>query len=411
MRRRRRTAAGLLVIVLAAAGYTTACALAPLPDPTVELTAPTEREMVADTADAQAAVDSRELPTAIGWADGTEVFTNDHNSYSLGSVTKLITILICMEAEPLEPGSDGRTYVWTQEDRDLQDYYLSLEGVAYPIPVGTRITQRQMLEFIFLPSSNDYAHAYAMMTFGDLDAFEAAAQEFLQKHELTETTIVEPTGMDSENASSPGDLVRVARLALQNPTIREFNGMQYADMPWGVGRIENTNPLLGKMPGIIGVKTGMLSTVGYNLIAAQEISPFDREVISISVTMARPSKDERARSGESMLLDMQSLPAKQNVIADGETLGTITTITGQEIPIVTAGSADTVMLPGEKTTVTLALDTGELVRGARGTEVAGRIVVATPSGEATVPVVATEEIAEPDLWWRLTHPAQVFGWA
>lgn len=108
-----------------------------------------------------------------------------------------------------------------------------------------------------------------------------------------------------------------------------------------------------------------------------------------------------------MLTAMQDMPAQQSLVDEGEVLGQITTVTGQVIPIVTAGGADTVLLPGEHATITLDLDTAELQRG---TDVAGRYLVATPSGEISVPVVATAEVIEPDLWWRLTNPGKVFGW-
>lgn len=202
---------------------------------------------------------------------------------------------------PFEPGTDGPTYTWTQHDRDRQDYFLSLEGVAYPIPVGTKLTQRQMFEFIFLPSSNDFAEAYTMSVFGDNETFLAAVEVWKEKHGLSSITFVEPTGMDEHDQASAADLVRVARLALANPTVAEFNAMKYADMPWGIGRIENTNPLLGVVPGVIGTKTGALAPVGYNFIASQQVDAFGRELINISVTLARPTKEQRAAGGRKML--------------------------------------------------------------------------------------------------------------
>lgn len=409
MRRRRRTVTGLLAVVLAGAAYVIACAVAPLPQPRVDLEAQAEREVVAEVASAEALVASQTLPTAIGWAHDDGVWTNDDTPYPLGSVTKLITVLVCLEAQPLEPGADGPTYVWTAEDRARQDYYLSLQGVAYPIPVGTEITMRQMLQFIFLPSSNDYAYAYAMWVFGDNETFLEALEQFKEKHGLHSINLVEPTGMDDLDRANAADLVRVARLAIENPTVREFNGMQSAEMPWGIGLIENTNPLLGEVPGMIGVKTGMLSTVGYNFVAAQQIDALGREVISISVTLARPSSAERAESGRTVLELMAGLPQQVPLVAEGERIGTLTTVTGDVVPLVTAADSGTVMLPGETSSVTVRLDPPPTA-GDSGMPV-GAVTASSPTGSVDVPVVTTAAVEEPDLWWRLTHPAQLFGWA
>lgn len=407
IRRRRRTVTALVaLIVVAGVAYVAACALAPLPEPRVSLAVEAERQVDLEPALAEAAVAAQGLPTAIGWADGEEVWANDDTAYAMGSISKLVTVLVGLEAQPLEPGADGPTYVWTAEDRANQDYYLSLDGVAYPIPVGTEITLRQMLQLIFLPSSNDYAYAYAMWVFGSEEAFIEAVERFKAEHGLESLSLVEPTGMDDHNRASVADLVRVARIAIDNPTVREFTGMQSAEMPWGIGLIENTNPLLGEMPGVIGLKTGMLSTVGYNLVAAQQTDAFGREVVGISVTLARPSKEDRAESGREMLTLMAGMPQQVEIVAEGEEVGSALTVTGERVALVTTGGASTVLLPGEAARRTI--DLGAVTAGPSGST-AGAVLVSTPTGSAEVPVATAGEITEPDLWWRLTNPGKLFG--
>lgn len=415
-RRRRRLAITVVILALlvAAGGYVAAAATAPLPELRAVLAVEAETQIDADSSGAEAAVASQDLPTAIGWADGEQVWSNDDTAYPLASVSKLITVLVCMEAQPLEPGADGPTYVWTEADVQRQNEYLAMEGVAYPIPVGTEITLRQMLQFIFLPSSNDYAAAYAYWVFGDNDAFLAAVEEWKAKHGLESLSFVEPTGMDEGNRANAADLVRIARLALQNPTTLEFTGMQSAEMPWGIGLIENTNPLLGEVPGVIGIKTGALGVVGYNFVLAQQADAFGREIVNISVTLARPTKEDRAASGREMLGLMAPLPQEVEVVAEGERVGSVTTWTGETVDLVTAAGAGVVLLPGEAARRTIE-QLGPVTAGAAG-GTAGTVRIAAPAGAVSgeagpVAVVTTAPIREPDLMWRLTHPAEVFGWA
>lgn len=403
-RRRRRRGLRIaawaipLLLVLGAGGYVAAVANAPLPEPEFTLVAGEASEVEADGAAAQATVDARPLPTAIGWLHGgdDEVWSNDDATYPLGSITKLIMMLVSMDHRPLEPGAEGDTYVWTAEDAARTEGYLAVDGVAYRIPVGAELTQRDMLKFIFLPSANDLAHTYALWTFGSNEAFLEAFEVWKAEHGLDSITLIEPTGMETDDRASAGDLVRVARLALENPTIAEFNAMQAAEMPWGVGWIENSNPLLGVMPGVIGTKTGTIYS-SYNLIVSQEFWVEGRKTVNISVTLDRPSKHAREASGREVLNAMAELPQTFELVEEGEIIGTLTGVDGSSVDLITEGSASATLLPGESAT-----------RTANVTADGGTISIETPDGTIEVPLRMTGSLTEPDLWWRITNPGEFF---
>ncbi|KAM9861918.1 D-alanyl-D-alanine carboxypeptidase family protein [Leucobacter sp. BZR 635] len=407
-RRRRgsRAVAWLLpaALLLGAGGYVAAAAAVPLPEPTLMLAPTADTEIVADTAPAQAAVDAKALPTAIGWLHDEDVWTNDDTAYPLASISKLVTVLVAQEAEPLGPGEDGPSYAWTAADRERQEHYLSLDGVAYPIPVGTEVSLREMLTLIFLPSANDFAAAYAYSVFGDNDGFVAAVSDWADRHGLDSLEMVEPTGMDEGNRANPADLIKIGRMALQHPTISEFTSTQSAIMPWGIGLIENTNPLLGELPGMLGVKTGRSASAGFNFLAAQQDTAGDREVVKISVTLARPTIADRAQSGRDMLAALAQLPQDAQVVTEDEQVGTLTGIDGTTVPLVAEVSASATLLPGESATRTVTL-----AEGAATADTAGSITVAAPSGEVTVPIRRDGALTTPDLWWRLTNPGLLFG--
>ncbi|GAA2824979.1 D-alanyl-D-alanine carboxypeptidase (penicillin-binding protein 5/6) [Leucobacter komagatae] len=391
-------------LLLGAGGYVWAAANAPLPEPT--LTQAAAAEPITARADApQAVVDERELPTAIGWLHTDDVWSNDGGVYPLASISKLITVLVCQEREPLAPGDEGRTYTWSAADRDRQNGYIALDGVAYPIPVGTEVTLREMLTLIFLPSANDFAAAYAYSVFGDNDTFVAAVRDWAERNGLESLEMVEPTGMDEGNRASAADLVRIARMALNNPTISEFTGTQSATMPWGIGVIENTNPLLGELPGMLGVKTGRSDSAGFNFIAAQSDMAGEREVVKISVTLARPSLQARAQSGREMLAAIGELPLPVEVVRAGEQIGTLTGVDGATVNVTAASAASTTLLPGETTKRTV-----ELRDDAATAESPGTIRVEAPTGPIEVALKRDGELPEPDLWWRITHPSELFGW-
>lgn len=387
-----------MLIVLGLGSYVAACALAPLPEPELRLEVAETEVIEADESSAQAAVDSQPLPTAVGWLDGDKAWANDDNVYSLASLSKLITVLVGIEEQPLEPGADGPVYTWTQHDRERQDYYISLDGVAFPIEVGTEITMRQMLTFIFLPSSNDYAEAYANWVFGDNETFLAAVEDWKERHGFDSLEFVEPTGMDEGNKANVTDLLSIARMVLENPTLAEFTGTASAEMPWGIGVIENTNPLLTTEPGIIGVKTGRSLSAGFNFIAAQRAEAGDREIVKMSVTLGRGSVEERAQSGRDMLALIDPLPQQVEVTSEGEQVGTLTSVDGQVVRLLVSESTSVWLLPGEAATRTVSASRD-----------GSSISIEAPGVQSDVLVHHEGEITEPDLWWRLTNPGLLFG--
>ncbi|QIM17750.1 D-alanyl-D-alanine carboxypeptidase [Leucobacter coleopterorum] len=402
----RATLVLLSVLVLLVAGYTVAVASVPLPSPEVTLEMSANESFGPEATEAQAVVDAQTLPTAVGWADQKEVWSNDPQAYPLASISKLITVLVCQEKEPLEPGADGPIHVWNEADAARQQGYLADDGVAYPIPVGTEVSLRQMLTLIFLPSANDYAAAYAYSVFGDNDTFVAAVNDWKQRHGFDSVNLVEPTGMDEANVASVADILQIGRLALQNPTIAEFTRMPSADMPWGIGTIENTNPLLTELPGILGVKTGRSSSAGFNYLVAQEGEAFGRPLVKIAVTFGRASKEDRAQSGRDMLAAIEALPQQIEVVKKDSRVGVATTVDGTEIPLVAADSAKAVLLPGEA--ASRSIEVGEFGAEKAGAHV-GSIEIKTPTGDDQVKILTTVDLVQPDFWWRFTHPAAVFG--
>lgn len=392
-----------VALVLGAAGYVAVVATAPMPAPTVhpgaELAA-----VSADPAAAQAAVDEQSLPTAIAWLDGKDIWTNDDAAHPLASISKLVTVLVCQEVQPIAPGEDGPGYTWTEADAERQDYYLSLDGVAFPVPVGTEMTARQMLTLIFLPSANDFAAAYAYSVFGDNETFVAAVRDWADRHELASLELVEPTGMDEGNVASTSDIIRIGRMVLSDPALAEFTRTRTAVMPWGIGVVENTNPLLGELPGMLGVKTGRSASAGFNYLAAQKSSADGRDLVKMSVTLGRPSIEARAQSGREMLAAVEELPQLTEVITEGERVGTLVGADGASVDLLAKASAETTLLPGESAERSVEFAASP---SARAREF-GAVTAHTPSGDIVVPIRRAAALPEPDLWWRLTHPTALF---
>lgn len=394
-------------IALGASGYTAACALAPLAEPTVSFVGEAEAAFSNDLAVIQAAVDEQSGPAAVGWQGDETVITNDPTAYPIASISKLVTLLVGLEQQPLEPGTDGPSYTWTGADAARQAQYLALDGVAFPIPIGTEVTTRQMLTLALLPSANDFAAAYASWVIGDDEVFSAAVTDWAARNGLESVYLTEPTGMDEANVASVADVVRIGQLALANPAIAELTRLPTSELPWGIDTVENTNPLLASLPGVVGLKTGRSSSAGFNLVTAQEADASGRAVVKITAVLGRGSESERAENSAALLGTMDATAQPTELVSEKQEVGTAVTVDGITIPLVTAGTASTVLLPGESASVTTTLD--PLGAGPAG-QPAGSVQVTSPTGGSEVTVITDASIVAPDLWWRLTHPARVFGW-
>lgn len=394
---RGRRVAGITtaIIVALGAGYVAACAAIPLPAPTLALEVAATQVIAVDDAPLQEAVDGYDEPSAVGWLDGGAVWSNDEAAYPLASITKLVTVLVGQEAEPLEPGDDGPSYAWTEADTDLQAALEEIDGIAFPIPEGTKVTRKQMLTLALVPSANDFATAYAHSVFGDNDAFVAAAADWAERNGLESLVVNEPSGMDDGNVASAADIVRLAGLALSDPVVSEIVSMQRATLPWGIGEVENTNPLLGSMGGAIGVKTGHTDVAGYNLAAAATGSYADRELTRIAVVLGRETEEARARDARALLNRLADAPERLAVTSAGEYLGTLNSVDGQFVELSADETVDQVLVPGEELTRTID-PSGE------------SITLSGPDGASVVPVYREGSFADPTLGWRLTHPRELF---
>nr|WP_233613796.1 hypothetical protein [Leucobacter edaphi] len=362
--------------------------------------------LVIDVGPVQELVDGQQGPSAVGWSEGTEVWSNSDRPRPIASITKVVTALVCLEQQPIAAGTDGAVHTWTEADAARANAYAEQGGVTFPIPVGTRVTAKQMLTMMLLPSANDFAAAYAVSVFGSEDAFAAAAQTWAAKNGLTSLQIFEPTGMDEYNVSTAADLVRLGRLAMANPTVSEITRLPSANMPWGIGTVKSSNPLLRKGNGILGIKTGSTSAAGYALLSAEHQDVDGRDMIRFSAVLQRETTDERRDSSWALLDGMGKLAVTQEYVQKDQVVGSARTIDGAKIDLLATKTVSAGLVPGEQASI--AAKPGTIHVGKAGQR-AGTAHLRSPAGSTEIPIVTKQAIEDPGLWWRMTHPRELFG--
>jgi len=140
---------------------------------------------------------------------------------------------------------------------------VSLEAVEQPgeqgfLIAGEYLSVKDLLYIMLIESSNDAAYALAQVI--GVDNFV-----FLMNQEATglgmdRTSFSDPSGFSADNYSTVMDLVKLTQYLTKNyPLVWEILSKQNFELNTPQGfhhEMQNTNELLGQVPGIIGGKTG-----------------------------------------------------------------------------------------------------------------------------------------------------------
>jgi D-alanyl-D-alanine carboxypeptidase (penicillin-binding protein 5/6) len=125
---------------------------------------------------------------------------------------------------------------------------------------GERLTVRDLLTVILIPSGTDVAYALAgHVGDGSVENFVEMMNQEASELGLTNTRFEDPAGLDTTgNYSSARDLATLAREALEYPLFAELVGTSDATISTQNREIEiaTTNQLLGRYPPATGVKIG-----------------------------------------------------------------------------------------------------------------------------------------------------------
>jgi serine-type D-Ala-D-Ala endopeptidase (penicillin-binding protein 7) len=177
----------------------------------------------------------------------------------IASISKLMTSLVVAEAgQPL----DDELQV-TPADRAIG------RGAYSRLAVGTTLTRAELFHLALMASENRAAHALARNYPGGLAACIAAMNAKAQVLGMTHTHFVEPTGLSSQNVSTPDDLAKLVMAAAQSPVIRHYSTSRGYTIRSGrhLVAFHNTDSLVDQRSWHIVVqKTGFTNPAGHCLV-------------------------------------------------------------------------------------------------------------------------------------------------
>ena len=216
---------------------------------------------------------------------------NMHERLAPASVTKIMTMLLVMEAI-----DEGR--ISFNDEVTVSAYASQMGGTQVYLSPGEVMSVNDLLKSVAVASANDASVALAEFLCGTEESFAGVMNERAKQLGMNDTNFVNCTGFDAPNhLTSPYDIALMSRELLKHSKIIEFTTIWMDTIRNGEFGLSNTNRLIKSYNGITGLKTGSTS-IAKNCLSATAT----RDGLSlIAVDMACPTTDIRFKSASSLL--------------------------------------------------------------------------------------------------------------
>ena len=217
---------------------------------------------------------------------------NAHDKLEPASVTKVMTLLLVMEA--LDAGRIQKEDLVTVSARAA-----SMGGSQVYLKEGEQMSVDDMLKAVAVASGNDAAVALAEHIAGSEEGFVALMNQRAAELGMADTNFVNCTGLPAAgHLTSAYDIALMSReLILRHPDIRTYTTIWMDTIRDGQFQLANTNKLVRYYEGCTGLKTGSTDSALYCLSATAEREGMEL----IAVVMKSPTSAQRFESAKAML--------------------------------------------------------------------------------------------------------------
>ena len=228
---------------------------------------------------------------------GTVLFEqNAHEKLAPASVTKVMTLLLIMEA------IDSGRIRW-EDTVTASESAAAKGGSQIYLKVGEAMSVADMVKSIAVSSANDCACAMAEHLAGSEGAFVEKMNTRAVELGMNDTHFVNCTGLDDgpdalAHRTSAYDIAVMSRELLKNhPDIKKYTTIWMDTVRDGAFGLANTNKMVRFYPGCTGLKTGFTSGAGYCLSASAQKEGMEL----IAVVMGAETSQDRFAACKGML--------------------------------------------------------------------------------------------------------------
>lgn len=209
------------------------------------------------------------------------------------SVTKIMTMLLVMEAV------DSGQAAWTDMVTGSA-YASSMGGTQIWLKEGEQLSLDEMMKAIAVGSANDCAVAVAEHLAGTESVFVERMNTRAAELGCTNTRFINANGLDAgeeKTLTSAHDLALISCELLRHPDVLKYTTIWMDTIRNGAFTLANTNKMLRRYDGLIGLKTGYISQAGFCISAVAGRSGMQM----IAIVMGAPTKDDRMADATKLL--------------------------------------------------------------------------------------------------------------
>ncbi|MBQ7038323.1 MAG: D-alanyl-D-alanine carboxypeptidase [Clostridia bacterium] len=216
---------------------------------------------------------------------------NTHEKLPIASVTKIMTLLLVMEA--LDKGM-----IDLQDPVTCSAEAASMGGSQIWLEPGEIMTVHELIKAAAVVSANDACAALAEHVAGSIEEFVQRMNTRAAELGMQDTLFKDCSGLDDTAYSCAYDVALMSRELMMHPLIKNYTTIWMDTLRNGESQLVNTNKLIRFYQGATGLKTGTTSTAGHNLSATAERNGLG----FVAVILGCSTTDERF-GGARKLLD------------------------------------------------------------------------------------------------------------
>ena len=279
---------------------------------------------------------------------------NSHEKLEPASVTKVMTMLLTMEA--LDSGT-----ITLETMVPVSAHAAGMGGSQVYMEEGEQFSVHDMLKAIAVASGNDASVAMAEYLAGSESSFVEKMNARAAELGMNDTVFQNCTGLPAEgHHTSAYDIALMSReLILHHPDIRTYTTIWMDTLRDGAFQLSNTNKLIRFYDGATGLKTGSTDAALYCISATAEKEGMEL----IAVVLGSPTSADRFETAKATLSYGFANYALVTV-APSEPINPVEVILGRETQVqpVLAESAQLLLPKGDAGKITTTMDLPESVQ-------------------------------------------------
>ncbi|MER6560001.1 D-alanyl-D-alanine carboxypeptidase [Streptomyces sp. NPDC001027] len=343
-----------------------------------------------------------------GWMDADGVGTmgsfGKQTPVAIGSVAKTMTAYIIAKDHPMKAGEEGPEIEVDATAEKEGGYDVTLdESTLNTVKAGDKLTEKQALSAVIIPSANNIARLLARWDAGSVEAFVKKMNATAKQLGMTNTTYTDPSGLKETTVSTAEDQVKLGRAFVKVPALVAISSA--ASWTDATGKYWNNYNELPFKIGAIGIKTGSTSAAGGNLLFASRKQVGGKSVTLVGAILGQHKQKILATVNavsKTALLAAEDALTSAKILKKGDVVGYVDDGLGGHTPVVITQDVSAAGWAGM--TVKLSFTSGEVPHTAKaGTQVGTLTVGDGTSSAVKVPVALQTDLAEPGFSDKLTR--------